>query len=104
MSAPAVTKGVAGLQAAFAVARPLAQAPPLVFAGVRDAARDLVATIDVAVLEADAAINDFTLPAPIPAMPAALRALLAQCAEDSALCDLRGLIGRVRTNINLAQV
>lgn len=104
MSAPAVVSGLADLQAAFAAAEPLAQAAPLVYAKVRDKARDLVATLDAAVHVMDATIDGFSLPASIPAQPAALLALQAQCAQESALVELRGLAGRVRTNINLAQV
>lgn len=103
-SSAAVRASLAGLQAAFAAAEPLAQAPPLVYAGVRDKARDLVATLDAAVHASDAVIDAFTLPVSIPAMPAALLALHQQCAAESTLCNLRGVIGRVRTNINLAQV
>jgi hypothetical protein len=92
----------AALRTAFNAATPLESAPPLVFAAVRDKARDLVVLLDAATASTGALLDESVLPTEIQAMPAALLDLAAYNADEAALWEMRNLAGRVLTNINLS--
>lgn len=99
MAVPATIKAqVQAVSDAFDAATPLASATRTALFGLKQSSVTLVATIDAAIAADNAPIDGFTQPADPNAGPAAVTALLSTMQEQSSLCELRGLIGRVASN------
>ena len=91
---------IAALTAAFSAASPLPQAPRASITALQINAAQLVSDVDAALAGAAGALDTFSAP-PLPdAMAAGLTALCAASQNQTDLADLRGLAGRVASNLD----
>lgn len=96
----AITAAIGALQTAVTAARPLEQAPGSTLFGLREQIGTLVRYVDSAI-----AASKGTLDGPEPdgtpqAILASFVALAGSAADQSALVDLRGFVGRAAVNFD----
>jgi hypothetical protein len=100
MTVPAnIAADLTGLQAAYNAAAPLTLAPATTIAGLALQAESAANDIDAAVLLNAGALDNFSPPAMAPAIATAVVALLTAAQTQSALTDVRGVVGRIATTL-----
>lgn len=90
---------VIALNTAFLAADPLSQSPRAAITALQINAAQLVADIDTALTGASGALDTFSAPTDAPSIASGFSALLTASQNQSDLADLRGLAGRVASNL-----
>jgi hypothetical protein len=95
----AIAAQIAALSTQFDAATPMASATRAEVYGLQQASSALVGVLDAAISADNAPIDGFTEPTDPNAVPASVLSLLSTMQEQSSLCEARGLIGRVASNL-----
>ena len=91
---------IAALNVAFAAATPIEQAPRAAVTALQINAAQLVSDVDAALAGAAGALDTFTAPAMAADMATGLTGLYTASQNQTDLADLRGLAGRVASNLD----
>ena len=99
-SGSALQAQIAAMQAAFAAASPIEQAPRAAVTALQINAAQLVSGVDAALAGAAGALDTFAAPVLAADMATGLTGLLTASQNQTDLADLRGLAGRVASNLD----
>jgi hypothetical protein len=91
---------IAALNVAFTAASPVEQSPRAAITALQINAATLVPAVDSALAGAAGALDTFTAPALATDMATGLVGLLTASQNQTDLADLRGLAGRVASNLD----
>ena len=101
MAIPATIQAeIAAITAAFQAATPLKQAPRAAVTALQINAAQIVADVDSALAGAAGALDTFAAPLMPADIAAGVNALLTASQNQTDLADLRGLAGRVASNLD----
>ena len=95
-----ITTDLNNLSTAFNAATPVATAGKVVVIGLQQQADALVSEIDASENLLNAAIDGFVEPTNLPSVAAAVVNHLQNVVDQSNLAEMRGLVGRVASNLN----
>lgn len=101
MTIPAsIQAEIAAITTAFQAASPLKQAPRAAVRALQINAAQIVADVDISLAASAGALDAFSAPVMPDAIAAGVSALLTASQNQTDLADLRGLAGRVASNLN----